>query len=182
MLKKVFLIASFILIFILGAAFGLACGKGKIGYFGLGNSETCSKPQASPTVSAKPEISDAQKAILSSKDNYKPGVAEKYRGLPLMPGISDKDVWTYLRPGEGIIYNSSSTPDQILSFYRSALKEKGWSEFKSQSWPGLKQIVFIRPLLGIFLNIWIADQPGTYLPQELGLKNQPIINIYFEGN
>jgi len=124
------------------------------------------------------KISEEDKKLLSSKENFQAGLAEIYKEIPLYTDIQEKEVWTFLKPLPGILYTLARPKAEVLSFYEEKLKERGWTEKNKEESGKLIRLEFSRED-GKILILAINEQPPTFLPKELGLKEQTYVSFYF---
>lgn len=176
--KKIFFVFLILFIFLAGGVFGFVCGKGKwdfcAGVKCGGNATADPAPEFSILT-----IAEEERQVLADFANYKPGLPETYKGFGLFPGVAEKDVWTFLKPVEGIIYSASTTPDQAFSFYIDGLGAAGWTLEKREQANGRIAQTFSKPGLDKILILLVGDTPSAELPKELGLKPQTFVSLHF---
>jgi hypothetical protein len=194
MLKKTilifFLILLIIVVFFSGSVLGFFCGRGKIvSAWGIKFPLFCLSQKKAELAPTKIEFPEATKnsettgviqKVMSSFDNYSSGVSDKYKGLPLLPGVEEQDVWTFLSPTDGIIYDSPLAVSEAASFYRERLGEEGWLEVEKKSDSSSEQNFFSKPFLGNnYLVVAARVSPSEIFPEQLGFKEQTLISLYF---
>lgn len=178
--KKIIFVFLIVFIFLAGGILGFVCGKGKWTLCSKLEERACGN--ASPSPSVEPSlltVSEETKKSLADFGNYTPGVAAGFKEIPLFPGVAEKDVWTFSKPVEGIIYNASTTADQALSFYVDGLGTAGWTLEKEEQANGRIAQTFSKPSLDKTLFLLVGDAPSAGLPKELGLKAQTFISLHF---
>ena len=179
-IKKSIFILIILAVLILGCLTGFIFGQGGKS-ISPGKQADSIQASASPCPSLQtkpPLLSEATQKVLSDRENFKAGLAEAYKSVPLYPGISENDVWTFLKPLEGIFYISSSSRAESVSFYETKLKEAKWTaETPDEAAVGVTHLIFVKDAKK--LNVFVDDKTPDFLPKELGLKQGTFISLHF---
>ena len=179
-IKKSIFILIILAVLILGCLTGFIFGRGGKS-ISPGKQADSIQASASPCPSLQtkpPLLSEATQKVLSDRENFKAGLAEAYKSVPLYPGISENDVWTFLKPLEGIFYISSSSRAESVSFYETKLKEAKWTaETPDEAAVGVTHLIFVKDAKK--LNVFVDDKTPDFLPKELGLKQGTFISLHF---
>lgn len=133
------------------------------------------------------ETNDTTSAETKTKynpmDDYKPGIPEGYKTLPLMDGVSPKDVWTSIKPDEEVLYTTSATVEKVQAFYENKMQEMGWIKTQSDIVPkDAKNITLFQSpakegMQSIFFWLGISKLPPNNLPKDLNLQQQTFVRF-----
>ncbi len=180
MLKKIILFFLFILILTAGISLGFTCGRGKASFFsGIKILSDICFSSGGQTALIYQSASEETRKLFASFSNYQSGISETYKNFPLLPGITEKNVWTFLKPVEGILYTASTTSSEAVDFYRQKLAEAGWIESEAGEFLSLISLKFGKASSDKDLFLDIINLPPKDLPRELNLKQQTYVSIHF---
>ena len=178
MTKKIILVLIILVVLALGWFLGVVFSGGQFLTQLSSENKNCLAtpcPSASPQSISCSNLSEDQKKVLSDKENFQAGIAQTYKAMPLYSGVGENEVWTFLKPVEGILYTTAATRAQIISFYKTQLETAGWAEKSSQESDESTPIQFNQGEK--ILQLIVRDRPPTYLPQELNLQERTYVSL-----